>query len=148
MPIRLRSPTDSPPPTPIYGRSVTTGPKAFIDNLVLHLDQRPTDVSFSVHYDINWTDFDQITNLRYREVWRLLRVDPDQSRTVWTGPVADGGVCANGQARTSRTHCGRSTWAELDLDPKGPGGLAASVELIPLLPEARTARSPEVDLPG
>lgn len=125
---------------------MTTGQRDFIDNLVVELDRRPAELSFSVHYEINWSDFDQITNLRYRETWRLVHTAPAGDRTLWTAPVVANGICANGQVRTSRRRCGRATWTELDLDPAGPGGLAVSVELVPLLPETRTARSLAVAL--
>jgi hypothetical protein len=118
--------------------------KPLIDNLELTIQKNVANAVATITYDINWTEFAKSTDLPYREEWSLVGVDPGGTTTIYTGPIAIGGISPNGASTTSRTKEATIAWADLDEDPNGLDEISAVVTLVPLLPTAVTAQSAEV----
>ena len=58
-----------------------------IDNVELTLDKDVANANFKVEFDINWSAFDQATNLPYTEVVKLVGSDPNRQQDLFTGPI-------------------------------------------------------------
>lgn len=121
-----------------------------IDNVTLSLEKDVANANFTIEFDINWSDFDQATNLAYTEVVKLVGNDPNRQQDLFTGPTFANGISANGNKTTHRVHpvSGEFTipWSDLDEDPGAPDEIVAVVTLTPRLPVAVTAQSAEVEV--
>ncbi len=115
-----------------------------IDNLQLTIVKDTANADITAEYDIQWSQFDQLTNLKYSEQWRLDGLDPNKSDTLYVGPIVVGGISSNGNATTHRTKVATIAWADLDEDPNGLDEIALVVTLTPLLPTAQVAQSAQV----
>ncbi len=100
----------------------------------------PTQTSLSP-YDVNWSNFDQLTNLAYNEKWEIVGDDNGVTNTIFVGPILVNGISSNGNATTHRTKTATIAWADLDEDPNNLDEIAAVVTLTPLLPVTRVAKS-------
>jgi hypothetical protein len=126
------------PPAPV----VLTPP--MISNLVLTLTKDIANAEVDVTYRINFSTFDQLTNLAYTESWSLVALDGGVKTTIFTGPILAAGVSSNGNAFLDRTKSTTIPWADLDEDLNDDDEIAAVVTLTPRLPTARTAQSATV----
>ena len=115
-----------------------------ISNVVLTLDKDIANALVEVSYRINWSAFDQLTNLAYTEAWSLKAVDAANQVTLYTGPTLISGISSNGNASTDRTKSATIPWADLDEDVNDDDEIVAVVTLTPKLPTTRTATSPTV----
>jgi hypothetical protein len=115
-----------------------------IENVQLTIVKDTANADITVEYDIHWRPFDQLTNLKYSEQWRLEGIDPNKSDTLFVGPVLVGGISSNGNDTTHRTKTATIAWADLDEDPNGLDEIAVVVTLTPLLPTAEVAQSAQV----
>jgi len=112
----------------------------------LSIQRDIANAEIELTYRVNWSNFDQLTNLPYSERWELVGVDGVTRTTIYTGPMLVNGISSNGNASTSRTKLATIAWADLDEDPNGLDEIAAVVTLTPLLPTVRTAQSAEVSV--
>jgi hypothetical protein len=117
-----------------------------IDNVALSIQRDIANAEIELTYRVNWSNFDQLTNLSYSERWELVGVDGVTRTTIYTGPMLVNGISSNGNASTSRTKLATIAWTDLDEDPNGLDEIAAVVTLTPLLPTVRTAQSAEVSV--
>ena len=115
--------------------------KPMISNLVLTVDKDVANANITVDFDINWSKFDQLTNLSYGEVWKIVGIDGVLNTTLFVGPSLVNGVSSNGNLTTHRTKVATIALSELDEDTGTDDDLAAVVTLTPLLPTTRTAQS-------
>ena len=115
-----------------------------ISNLALTLDKDIANAKVEVKYNINWSAFDQLTNLSYTEAWSLVALDGVTKTTLYTGPTLISGVSFNGSATTARTKTATIPWSDLDEDVNDDDEIAAVVTLTPKLPTTRTAQSATV----
>ena len=120
--------------------------KPMIDDLELTITKDIANAEVAVTYTVNWSTFDQLTNLSYTERWELVGVDPGGNTTFFTGPSLVGGISSNGNTSTARTHASTIPWSDLDEDPNGPDEIAVVVTLTPQLPVQRTAQSAQVNV--
>ena len=118
--------------------------KPMISNLVLTVDKDVANANITVDFDINWSKFDQLTNLSYSEVWKIVGIDGILNTTLFVGPSLVNGVSSNGNLTTHRTKVATIALSELDEDTGTDDDLAAVVTLTPLLPTTRTAQSATV----
>ena len=58
-----------------------------ISNLTLTLTKDIANAEVDVTYRINWSAFDQLTNLSYTEAWSLVGLDGAVKTTLYTGPI-------------------------------------------------------------
>jgi hypothetical protein len=115
--------------------------KPMISNLVLTIDKDVANANITVDFDINWSKFDQLTNLSYSERWEIVGIDGAVNTTLFVGPSLVSGVSSNGNLTTHRTKVATIALSELDEDTATDDDLAAVVTLTPLLPTTRTAQS-------
>jgi hypothetical protein len=115
-----------------------------IDDIELTIDKDVANAFVTLRYNLNWSKFDQLTNLLYTEKWEIVGVDPASTTVLYTGPILVAGVSSNGAAVTSREKTATIPWADLDEDPTGMDEIAAVVTLTPQLPVARQAQSQQV----
>jgi hypothetical protein len=118
--------------------------KPMIDDLELTISRDIANANVEVGYKVNWSTFDQLTNLSYTEQWKLVGVDTVGNTTIYTGPSLVNGISSNGNTSTQRTHTETIPWADLDEDPSGLDEIAVVVTLTPLLPVAKSAQSAQV----
>ena len=112
-----------------------------ISNLVLTVDKDVANANITVDWDINWSKFDQLTNLSYGEVWKIVGIDGVLNTTLFVGPNLVNGVSSNGNLTTHRTKVATIPLSDLDEDTTTDDDLAAVVTLTPQLPTTRTAQS-------
>jgi hypothetical protein len=116
-----------------------------IDNVELTLQQEVANANFTIEFDINWSELDQVTNLAYTEVVKLVGNDPNRQQDLFTGPILTTGISSNGEKTTHRVHpaVGDFTipWSDLDEDPGADDEILAVVTLTPRLPVPVTAQS-------
>ena len=115
--------------------------KPMIDNLKLVIDQDIANALISATWDVNWSNFDQLTNLAYGEKWELVGDDAGVTTTIFTGPILVGGISSNGNATTHRVKTATIPWADLDEDPNNLDEIAVVVTLTPRLPGPQVAKS-------
>jgi hypothetical protein len=120
--------------------------KPMIDDLELTIRRDVANAEVTAKYRINWSTFDQLTNLSYTERWELVGVDPGGNTTLYIGPSLVGGISSNGNASTDREQLATIGWTELDEDPNGSDEIALVVTLTPLLPVQRSAQSAQVSV--
>jgi hypothetical protein len=112
-----------------------------IDNIKLTITKDIANADISLEYDLNWSGFDQLTNLSYNEKWELVGDDAGTTTTIFVGPMLVNGVSSNGNATTHRTKGATIPWSDLDEDPNNLDEIAAVVTLTPLLPLTKVAKS-------
>ncbi len=116
-----------------------------IADVELTLGQDVANANFTIRYKINWSELDQVTNLAYTEVVKLVGNDPNRQQDLWTGPILANGISSNGDKTTERVHpaVGDFTipWTDLDEDPGADDEIVAVVTLTPRLPVPVTAQS-------
>jgi hypothetical protein len=110
----------------------------------LTLTKDVANAEVEVRYKVNWSAFDQLTNLAYTEAWSLVALDGANKTTIYTGPVLATGVSSKGDASTDRTKSATIPWADLDEDLNDDDEIAAVVTLTPRLPTTKTAQSATV----
>jgi hypothetical protein len=115
--------------------------KPMIGNLQLVIVKDTANADVTVDYDLNWSSFDQLTNLVYDEKWELVGDDSGVTTTIFVGPSLISGVSSNGNATTHRTKTATIAWADLDEDPNNLDEIAVVVTMTPKLPVVRTAKS-------
>ena len=115
--------------------------KPMIDKLALVIVKDIANAEITVTYDVNWSNFDQLTNLSYNEKWEIVGDDAGVTNTIFVGPILVNGISSNGNATTQRTKTATIAWADLDEDPNNFDEIAAVVTLTPLLPVTRVAKS-------
>ena len=115
--------------------------KPMISNLVLAVQRNIANAIVTVDYDVNWSSFDQLTNLSYTEKWELVGDDNGVTATIFVGPSLVNGISSNTNSTTHRTQTATIPFADLDEDPSGLDEIAAVVTLTPKLPVARVAKS-------
>jgi hypothetical protein len=115
--------------------------KPMIGNLQLVIDKDIANADVTVDYDLNWSSFDQLTNLVYDEKWELVGDDAGVTTTIFVGPSLISGVSSNGNATTHRTKTATIAWADLDEDPSNLDEIAVVVTMTPKLPVVKTAKS-------
>ena len=118
--------------------------KPMISNLVLSIDEDVANANITVDFDINWSKFDQLTNITYQERWELVGIDGPVNTTLFVGPTLVNGVSSNGNLTTHRTKVATIPLSELDEDTTSDDDIAAVVTLTPVLPTTRTAQSATV----
>ena len=111
------------------------------------------NADFVLEYDVNYDDFDVLTNVGYHESWYLIGDDTFQDQD--DGAVGDSQLGAtrffvspqraNGQTSVSRSHAWSYSWATLNEDGGAAGlnddEIRAVVKLELLLPETSTTES-------
>ena len=119
---------------------------ASVSNIVLSVVRNVANAEITVEYDINWSNFDQLTNLPYIDSFRLIEDDTDQdgdnlpvgddpislTRFVFVIPIS-----SNGQAVTHRTKTTTLPFSNLNKDDNGGNiddEIRAVVTLTPQLP--------------
>jgi hypothetical protein len=125
---------------------------ATISNLNVAVARNVANADVTVTYTINWSPFDQATNLGYLEVWDLIGDDTNQDGD--TGPAGDDPislgltpvftVSSNGNASTSRSLSKTIAFANLNEDDVAGNTddeIRATVTLTPQLPTATTRES-------
>ncbi|ACV76615.1 hypothetical protein [Nakamurella multipartita] len=127
---------------------------ATASNVNLTLLRNVANANATVTYTVNWSAFDQASNLQYVESVRFIGDDTGQDGD--TGPVGDDPISiglnfstllsANGQATTSRTRSFTFPWANLNEDDVPILGntddeIRAVVTLMPQLPVTVTTES-------
>ena len=115
--------------------------KPMIDNLQLVIQRDIANAEISVEFDVNWSNFDQLTNLAYGEKWELVGDDNGVTNTIYVGPILVNGISSNGNATTHRTKVATIPWSDLNEDPNGLDEIAVVVTLTPQLPTTRVAKS-------
>ena len=103
--------------------------KPMISNLVLTIDKDVANAIVTVDFDILWSKFDQLTNLAYGEVWKLVGIDGLVQTTLFVGPSLVNGVSSNGNITTHRTKVATIPLIELDEDSASDDDIAAVVTL-------------------
>jgi hypothetical protein len=118
-----------------------------VDDVELTLQQDVANAVFTIEFDINWSEFDQLTNLSYTEVVKLVGNDPNRQQDLFTGPILANGISSNGEKTTHRVH-GDFTipWSDLDEDPGAGDEIVAVVTLTPRLPVPVTGQSDVLDV--
>ncbi len=122
-----------------------------IDNVELTLDKDVANANFKVEFDINWSAFDQATNLPYTEVVKLVGSDPNRQQDLFTGPILANGISSDGAATTHREHPGNGNvftiaWDALDEDPGATDEIMAVVTLTPRLPVPVSGQSEALEV--
>ena len=115
-----------------------------ISNLTLTLTKDIANAEVDLSYRINWSAFDELTNLAWSEAWSLVGLDGAVKTTLYTGPILASGVSSNGNSFTDRTKVATIPWADLDEDLNATDEIAAVVTLTPRLPTPKTATSATV----
>lgn len=115
--------------------------KPMIDNLQLVVQKDIANAEISVEYDVNWSSFDQLTNLGYNERWELVGDDNGVTTTIFVGPMLVNGISSNSNTKTHRIKAATIPWSDLNEDPNGLDEIAVVVTLTPQLPVTRVAKS-------
>ena len=129
---------------------------ATVTNIVLSVVRNVANANVTVTYNVNWSPFDQLTNLQYSESVRLIGDDTGQdgdNGVVGDDPIFTGLVffpipviSSNGQAVTARTKSFTFAFTNLNEDgslpaPDNDDEIRAVVALTPRLPGPVTAES-------
>jgi hypothetical protein len=126
---------------------------ASVSNIVLSVVRDVANAEVTIDYDINWSNFDQLTNLPYLDTFRLIEDDTDQdgdnlplgddpislTRFVFLIPIS-----SNGAAVTHRTKTTTLPFANLNKDSNGGNDddeIRAVITLTPQLPVAVSRES-------
>lgn len=125
---------------------------ATASNVNLAIVRNVANANATVTYTVNWSAFDQASNLQYLESIRFIGDDTGQDGD--TGPAGDDPISigltfsvllsANGQASTSRTRSFTFPFANLDEDSvlgNSDDEIRAVVTLTPRLPVAINVES-------
>lgn len=125
---------------------------ATASNVNLAIVRNVANANATVTYTVNWSAFDQASNLQYLESIRFIGDDTGQDGD--TGPAGDDPISigltfsvllsANGQASTSRTRSFTFPFANLDEDSvlgNSDDEIRAVVTLTPRLPVTINAES-------
>jgi hypothetical protein len=123
-----------------------------ITNLSLVVVKDVANAEITVDYDINWSSFDQQTDLEFDEAWKLIGDDTNQdgdNLPLGDDPISLGlmpitRVSSNGQAVTHRTKSRTIAFNQLNEDisiPDPDDEIRAVVTLTPLLPVATSRES-------
>jgi hypothetical protein len=115
-----------------------------ISNVSLTLTRDIANAEVDLFFRINWSKFDQLTDLSYSESWSLVALDGANKTTIFTGPVLATGVSSKGDTSTDRTKSATIPWADLDEDLNDDDEIAAVVTLTPRLPTTKIAQSATV----
>jgi len=131
---------------------------ASITNLTLSIVRSVANAQVTIDYDINWSLFDQASNLSYIDTFRLIEDDTNEdgdNLPVGDDPVTlgvlipIGPVSSNGQAVTHRTKNVTIPFANLNKDDNGNNlddEIRAIVTLTPQLPVAISRESNKVEV--
>ena len=114
--------------------------KPMIDNIQLVITPDVANAEISVDYDVNWSNFDQLTNLAYGEKWELVGDDAGVTATIYVGPMLVDGISSNGNSTTHRSKSATIPWSDLNEDPNNLDEIAVVVTLTPKLPVTRVAK--------
>jgi hypothetical protein len=127
---------------------------ASLSNITLSIVRDVANAVITFEYDVNWSTYDQLTNLPYWETWKLIGDDTGQDLDdAGTGddPVNIGlftlsSIASNGQASTHRVKSRTVAFADLDEDDNALPSIAddeirAVVTLTPQLPAAVSRES-------
>ena len=126
---------------------------ATLRNVTVSIVRDVANADVTVEFDIDWSEFDRLTNLQYSETWTLKGDDTGQDGDdagagddpISLGPVLVGTVSANGATTTHRTKSRTVALASLDEDggalPFGDDEIQAVVTLTPRLPAATSRES-------
>lgn len=123
--------------------------KAPIDDITLTITRGPdpavNQFDIELSYRINWSSFDQLTNLSYREVWQLVGMDGAAYNVLYSAGGLFVFVSSNGNASTRRTKQVTVQASTLDEDPNGLDEIAAEIVLQPVYPgEMRVLSAPTI----
>jgi len=131
---------------------------ASISNIALSIVRSVANAEVTVDYDINWSAFDQASNLSYIDRFRLIEDDTNEDGD--NAPVGDdsvsfgvlvaiGPVSSNGQAVTHRTKNVTIPFGNLNKDDNGGNlddEIRAIVTLTPQLPVEVSRESNKVEV--
>ena len=126
---------------------------ASVNNIVLRVVRDVANAEVTIEYDINWSNFDQLTNLTYIDSFRLIEDDTNEdgdnlpigddpitlTQIAFTFPIS-----SNGQAVTHRTKTTTLPFANLNKDDNGGNlddEIRAVVTVTPQLPVASSRES-------
>jgi hypothetical protein len=123
-----------------------------ITNVTLSLVKDVANMDITLNYDIEWTAFEQATDLEFDEAWKLIGDDTNQdgdNLPVGDDPISLGllmpliRVSSNGNAVTHRTKTKTIAFSNLDEDVgvNEDDEIRAVVTLTPLLPVATSRES-------
>jgi hypothetical protein len=62
---------------------------ATVSNVALSVVRDIANADISLEYDINWSSFDQLTNVEYDETWKLIGDGGGGESAAFTGPSPD-----------------------------------------------------------
>jgi len=131
---------------------------ASISNVTLAIVRSVANAQVTIDYDINWSLFDQASNLSYIDTFRLIEDDTNEdgdNLPLGDDPVslgvlvAIGPVSSNGQATTHRTKNVTIAFANLNKDDNGGNlddEIRAIVTLTPQLPVEISRESNKVEV--
>jgi hypothetical protein len=127
---------------------------ATVSNVALSIVRDIANADVSLEYDINWSSFDQLTNVEYDETWKLIGDDTGQDGddgVAGDDPISLGimfatTVSSNSQTTTHRTKSKTIAWSSLNEDTTLPSSanddeIRAVVTLTPKLPLAASRES-------
>ncbi len=125
---------------------------ASISNLVLTIVRDVANAEIRIEYDIVWSNFDQLTNLPYRDTFRIIEDDTNQdgdNLPVGDDPVSVGlvftlPVSSNGAASTHRVKTATVPFSNLNKDDQAGNTddeIRAVVTLNPQIPVAISRES-------
>ncbi len=132
---------------------------ATISNLDLNIVRDVANAEITVEFDINWSTFDQATNLQYLVSWTLIGDDTgfdndllgaDDEIPMGLMPIVK--LSSRGNASTHYSNADSPhtiAWADLDEDPQSwanPDEIRAVVTVTPLLPTTVTRESNLVEV--
>lgn len=115
-----------------------------IDNLELTIQRDTANAEITVEYDLNWSEFDRLTNLVYDERWELVGNDALSSTTLYVEPSLVDGITADGDSSTHRSFSRTIAFSDLNEDANGDDEIAVVVTLSPRLPSVKTKKSTQV----
>jgi hypothetical protein len=118
----------------------------------LTIDRDVANANWEAAFQINWTAFEQATDLEFLESFGLADDDTGQDGdnlpigddSISLGPVLLARVSSNGQASTQRTRSGTIAFANLDKDADPDSEIRAIVTLTPQLPVSTSRESAAV----
>lgn len=80
--------------------------KPMIEDVELRIRRDVSNAEVGLDFTINWSSFDQLTNLAYREKWELVGVDPAGNTTTFVGPQLVNGIDVGAGPRARATSGG------------------------------------------
>lgn len=134
---------------------------ASINNVDLNIVRDVANGEVTIEFDVNWSSFDQATNLPYLVSWTLIGDDtdifgdlgllgPDDAIPMGLMPLLR--LSSNGNASTHYSNADNPktiAWADLDEDPQtwaNPDEIRAVVTVSPLLPTTVSKESNLVEV--